>query len=344
MLLGDVATRAGVSISTASRALAGDRRISAATRSTVRAAAADLRYVPNVSARNLRVRRTRTLGLLLADLSDPVHGLVASGFENEAARNGYWVTFAAGQDDDARERRSLRVFGEQAADGVAIASTMLDPETARRLVPGGRVVVVQPDSPGLPRDRETTTRGVIRTDDVAGMEAIAAHLADCGYRDIAYVGDGIRASDTARRRALDRALADLGLPSPVRTFTAPDTAWRGADAVVAEIVTSLPEALVCFDDKLALSILDGLRTRGIRVPEDLGVVGFDGIPFAEISNPRLTTVVTPAFEMGRRAAEILITAVQTGTMPESETLPVVLAVRESTRARATRRGEGETGG
>jgi DNA-binding LacI/PurR family transcriptional regulator len=77
----------------------------------------------------------------------------------------------------------------------------------------------------------------------------------------------------------------------------------------------------------------------VRVPEDIGVVGFDGIPFAEISNPRLTTVVTPAFEMGRRAAAVLIAAVQTGTMPEAETLPVALAVRESTRVRGGPAGE-----
>jgi LacI family transcriptional regulator len=216
---------------------------------------------------------------------------------------------------------------------------MLDPAAARRLVAGGRLVIVQPDSPRLPRDREVRRSGVIRTDDVAGMEAIAAHLADCGYRDIAYVGDGIRASDSTRRRALDRALARLGLPSPARTFIAPDAAWRAPELVVAEIADSLPDALVCFDDKLALSLLDGFRALAIRVPDDVGVVGFDGIPFTEISNPRLTTVVTPAFEMGRRAAEFLITAVATSTMPEAETLPVALAIRESTRAHAASRGD-----
>jgi LacI family transcriptional regulator len=339
VVLGDVAQRAGVSVSTASRALAEDRRISAATRRAVRDAAADLRYVPNATARSLRARRTRTLGLLLADLSDPIHGLVAAGFEAEAARSGYRVTFAAGQGDDVRERRSLRLFAEHAADGVAIASTLLDPTTARRLVPGGRVVIVQPDSPRLPRDRHTRVRGVIRTDDVAGMQAIASHLVACGYRDVAYAGDGARTSDVVRRRALERALADGPSPLPVRWVPAPDAAWRAPGPVVLEVMRSLPDVLVCFDDKLALAVLDGLRAHGVRVPEDIGVVGFDGIPFAEISNPRLTTVVTPAFEMGRRAAAILIAAVQTGTMPEAETLPVALAVRESTRVRGGPAGE-----
>jgi LacI family transcriptional regulator len=339
VVLGDVARRAGVSVSTASRALAEDRRISAATRRAVRDAAADLRYVPNATARSLRARRTRTLGLLLADLSDPVHGLVAAGFEDEAARLGYRVTFAAGLGDEARERRSLRLFVEHAADGVAIASTLLDPGVARRLVPGGRVVVVQPDSPRLPRDRRTRVRGVVRTDDVAGMEAVAAHLAACGYRDVAYVGDGTRTSDVVRRRALERALAAGPSPLPVRWVPAPDTAWRAPEPVAAAIAASPPDVLVCFDDKLALSLLDALRARGLRVPDDVGVVGFDGIPFAEISNPRLTTVVTPAVEIGRRAAAILAAAIQTGTMPEAETLPVSLAIRESTRARAGRGGK-----
>ncbi len=344
VVLDDVARRAGVSTSTASRALAEDRRISAATRRAVREAAADLRYVPNATARSLRARRTRTFGLLLADLSDPVHGLVAAGFEDEAARNGYRVAFAAGQGDDGRERRSLRLFAEQAADGVAIASTLLDPTAARRLVPGGRVVIVQPDSPRLPRDRRTTIRGVVRTDDVAGMEAIAAHLVACGYRDVAYVGDGVRTSDVVRRRALERALAAGSAPMPVRWVRAPDEAWRAPGPVVDAILAAVPDVLVCFDDKLALSLLDGLRTRGVRVPDDVGVVGFDGIPYAEISNPRLTTVVTPAAEMGRRAAAILIAAVQTGTMPEAETLPVALVVRESTRVRGDGKGKVALGG
>jgi LacI family transcriptional regulator len=113
---------------------------------------------------------------------------------------------------------------------------------------------------------------------------------------------------------------------------------------VDAILTALPDVLVCFDDKLALSLVDGLRTHGVRVPDDVGVVGFDGIPFAEISNPRLTTVVTPAAEMGRRAAAILIAAVQTGTMPEAETLPVSLVVRESTRVRGDGKGKVTPGG
>ena len=110
VLLKDVALRVNVSGSTASRALADDPRIGAATRLAVKAAAAELNYVPNAAARSLRARRTRTLGLLLPDLRDPVHGQVASAFEQEARLQGYGVMVVAGERDLGRERLALRIF------------------------------------------------------------------------------------------------------------------------------------------------------------------------------------------------------------------------------------------
>jgi DNA-binding LacI/PurR family transcriptional regulator len=100
--------------------------------------------------------------------------------------------------------------------------------------------------------------------------------------------------------------------------------------VARKIAEDPPDAVVCFDDKLALAVIDSLRQHGIRVPDDLAVVGFDDIPFAQISNPRLTTVAQPSSAMGQRAVEMLLSAIDAGTVPPSEVLPVRLMVREST--------------
>ena len=102
----------------------------------------------------------------------------------------------------------------------------------------------------------------------------------------------------------------------------------------------LPEALVCYDDQLALWLMDALRNLGIRVPDDVGIVGFDGIPFAGISNPRLTTVAVPSAEMGRVAASTLIQAVHDGVLPDGVVLPVEIVVRESTRSLPASGGQG----
>ena len=110
-----------------------------------------------------------------------------------------------------------------------------------------------------------------------------------------------------------------------------DDAWRTPDLVAARVGSSLPDAIICYDDKLALALLDGLRSRGIRVPQQVCVVGFDDIPFAALSSPRLTTVASPTTLMGRLAARTLAAAIGDGRLPPARVLPVELVIRESTQ-------------
>ena len=339
ILLKDVAQRANVSGSTASRALADDPRISLATRLTVKAAAAELQYVPNAAARSLRVRRTRTLGLLLPDLRDPVHGQVASAFEQEARQEGYCVMVVAGERDLVRERLALRIFAEHGTDGVAIVSSVLSPKELRERVDPDRLVLVWPDHRSLPRHDGPPVPGVIQTDDASGVRAAVAHLVDSGCRRVAYVDSGVRASNTTRAETVAATLRSRGIRAPLRRFFASVDGWRTPGDLAAEIAADLPEALVCYDDQLALGLMDALRDLGVRVPDDVGIVGFDGIPYAGISNPRLTTVVVPSAEMGRVAASSLIRAIHDGVLPEGVLLPVEIVVRESTRSLPARSGQ-----
>ena len=331
ILLKDVALRASVSGSTASRALADDPRISLATRLSVKAAAAELQYVPNAAARSLRVRRTRTLGLLLPDLRDPVHGQVASAFEQEARQQGYSVMVVAGERDVVRERLALRIFAEHGTDGVAIVSSVLAPRELRERVDPARLILVWPDHRSLPRHDGPPLPGVIQTDDAGGVRAAVTHLVDSGYKRIAYVESGVRDSNSTRAEAVAATLRSRGIRAPVRRFFAAVDAWRAPAYLAAQIAADLPEALVCYDDQLALALMNAFRDLGIRVPEDVGIVGFDGIPYAAMSNPRLTTVAVPSAEMGRAAAASLIRAVRDGAPPEGVMLPVGVVVRESTR-------------
>jgi LacI family transcriptional regulator len=332
VLLDDVARMASVSRSTASRALVDDPRISEPTRTAVKRAASELRYVPNAAARSLRAKRTRILGLLLANLNDPVHEHLAATFEQEAWAGGYRVIFGAGLHDPTLERTALRVFTEHAVDGVAMVSCVLAPSEAQSRVRPDRLIIVQPDHRRVQRYRGPLVPGVIMTDDASGVEAVVDHLVATGHRDIAYVGSGSHASCAVRREAVGRALRKHGIRPRLDRFPSPDDSWRKPDAIAALIATDLPEALICYEDVLALTLMDALRRLGITAPTDVGIVGFDGILFAEISNPRLTTVATPLAELGRLAASSLIDAIQTGELPEATVLPVELVVRESTRS------------
>ncbi len=331
VLLNDVAQRAKVSDSTASRALAGDQRISLATRLQVQAAAAELRYVPNAAARSLRARHTRSLGLLLPDLRDPVHGQVASAFEEEARKRGYCVIMVAGETQLALERVALRIFAEHRTDGVAIVSGVMSPREAQERADPDRLVLVQPDHRSLRRREGPLFPGVIQTDDVSGATAAVDYLVESGYRRIAYVGGGARASSVAREKAVAAALRDRNPRMTPRTYATSGEEWRAAGDLAGTIAADLPEALICYDDKLALALMDALRGLGVRVPDDLGIVGFDGIPFAAFSNPRLTTVAVPSAEMGRVAASSLVEAILTGALPEAVLLRLELIIRESTR-------------
>jgi len=334
ILLKDVAQRANVSGSTASRALADDPRISPATSEAVKAAALELHYVPNAAARSLRVRRTRTLGLLLPDLRDPVHGQVASAFEREARHAGYGVMVVAGERDLVRERLALRIFSEHGTDGVAIVSSVMSPKELRERVDPDRLMLVWPDHHTMPRRVGPPIPGVIQTDDASGVAAAVGHLVDNGARRFGYVESGVRASNTIRAETVAATLRARGIDEPVRAFDGPVDPGRPLDELAAEIATDLPDALVCYDDQLALALMDALRGVGVRIPDDLGIVGFDGIPFAGIANPRLTTVAVPSSEMGRVAAASLVRAIHEGVLPEGVVLPVELVVRESTRSMA----------
>ena len=331
VLLKDVARAAHVSGSTASRGLADDPRISLATRLSVKAAAAELNYVPNAAARSLRMRHTLTLGLLIPDLRDPVHGQVASGFEEEARRSGYCVIMVAGETEPVRERLALKIFAEHGADGVAIVSGAISPREARERVDPDRLILVQPDHGSLPRREGALPPGVILTDDASGLRAAVNYLVDNGYRRVAWVEGGAGATNKVRAEAVASTLRARRVRAPLRVFAASDDTWRSPGELAATIAADLPEALVCYDDKLALALMDALRKLRVRVPDDVAIVGFDGIPFAAIANPRLTTVATPSGEMGRLAAASLIRAIQGGSRPEAALLPPELIVRESTR-------------
>jgi LacI family transcriptional regulator len=332
VVLADVARLAGTSEATASRALKDDPRIAEATRATVRAAATRLGYVPNAAARSLRAKRTHILGLLLDDLADPTHGEVAAGFESVAAEEGYAVFIMTGFHDANREQRALRTFVEHRADGICLASCVSDPSAVHRHLAAERVVFVQPDYPRLADGAEPPARGALRSDDPHGIKALVAHLVDQGYRRMAYVGAGATASDLLRRAAAVEATRESGA-DPLRVHDAGRSGWCDPSVVARELADDRPDAVICYDDKLALALIDALRDFGLSVPADVAVAGFDGIPLARRAQPRLTTIAVPSAEIGRRAAEMLVAAARDGSMPASETLPVSLVVGETTPRR-----------
>lgn len=331
--LADIARIVGVSEATVSRSLRDDPQISEPTRRLVREVAADLEYVPNLAARSLASQSSRTLGLLVPDVTDPMHGLVVVGFETIASARGYTVIVMNGARDPDREERGIREFRAHQADGVAFCGTITEPTIAASAVRPGAAVFIGPE--GVPRhhERRIPAAGALTADDAQGIRALVIHLHDTGHRLLSYVGASGFASDRIRQQAVASTIEELGHEPRLRVF-GPAQTWDDYRRIVEQVHRERPEALVCYDDRVALTLMSALRERGIRVPHDVAVTGFDDIPFARLSNPMLTTVAQPAEMLGQRAAGMLLDTIESGELPASETMAVQLVVRESSTEEA----------
>lgn len=333
--LADIARALDLSEATVSRALRGKSIISEQTRSEVIRVARELGYVPNAAARSLARQASRTLGLLVPDVTDPLHGMIVAGFGQAAAAEGYTVLVLDGVREAARRERALRTLGEHQAQGVAFCSAPVSPSEASAAVRPAHAVFVLPEWVDAKDDGAPSGR--IRADDSTGIYLLVEHLLATGRKRLSYVNGPDTASNRMRRGAVLRALEAKGVEPRIREYSA-SLDRAEIDAVARLAARERPDVLICYDDKLALYLLDALRHAGLRVPQDVAVTGFDGIPFAAVANPRLTTIEQPAEQIGARAAAALIAAIDGGEPLVDQLLPVRLAVRESSLSGRTQNG------
>jgi DNA-binding LacI/PurR family transcriptional regulator len=313
-----VARRAGVSQSTVSLVLSGKSagRISARTVAAVREAAAELGYRPNVAARTLRTGTARTVAMVVTDVVHPFFGPVLRGAQAAAWRAGYAVMLVDVANDPDRERASFEALRAGPADGYMFF-TVDPPERS-----GEHVVAIEVSPPGMPSVRSDTGRGT----DLA-ME----HLIELGHTRIGHLGSELDAETfRIRREHVLARLADAGL-EPVgyeraafRFDAAHEAALRllGAD--------DRPTGVYCDDDLLAGGIYLAARDLKLRIPDELSVVGFDDLPFAQVFSPPLTTIAIDPEELGASAFELLGALMEGSAVVESRVLPVSLVVRGST--------------
>lgn len=339
----DVAARAGVSIATVSRALRGHANVDPRTRQRVEEAARTLNYRPSGVARSLRLRATRTIGLIVTDIENPYFPQIVSAVEDAARERGYSVLLADGRRDPEREIESLEVLAERQVDGLIIASTALTLRHKARIrdVPCPVVIV----------NGESTIAAVpaVLSDNESGGRLAAEHVLALGHRHLAYLA-APSADDRAVRERIsgvraamavgDTALAGLTVVRAAEGVEGGDVAAREALAADPRVT-----ALLCYNDLTAIGAVRGLRAIGLRVPRDVSVVGFDDIEMASHVDPPLTTIRQATDEMGQWALTSLCqridngreaTAGQVGGKPGlTVRLPVVLVRRASSAAVGT---------
>jgi len=300
----DVARAAGVSVGTVSNVINRPDTVASETRARVLSAIDRLGYVRSESARQLRAGRSRIMGLLVLDMGNPFFVDVTRGAERAARDAGLGVMVCNSAQSSGEEAEYLALFAEQRVRGVLLTPT----DASGRNIAAfrrHRIPFVLVD-----RVAEGTTECSVSVDDVAGGALAVRHLVDTGHRSLAYVSGppGLNQVRDRRTGALN-ALAEAGLDADVLrelpTERLDVAAGRDAGARLLGLADR-PTAVFCANDLLALGVLQAMFAAGVRVPEDLAIVGYDDIEFAAAAAVPLTSVRQPAATMGALAAELLL--------------------------------------
>jgi len=302
----DVASLAGVAVGTVSNVLNHPDLVRPLTRARVEAAMEELGFIPNGSARQLRAGRSRCLGLVVLDVTNPFFTEVARGVEDYAQAAGYAVILCNSDEAHEKERQYLRVLEEQRVRGILITPVHGRSPELRRIRDRGTPVVLL-DRPG------SAAQCSVAVDDRRGGEIAVTYLLSLGHRSIALVNGPTAIRQCADRRwGAYRAVEQAGLdPGQVLTeVTVPAMNPRGGAAAAEDLLhetqNTKPTAVFCANDMLALGVLRGLGQAGVSVPGDLAVVGYDDIEFAADAAVPLTSVRQPKYQLGRAAAELLL--------------------------------------
>ena len=323
----EVALKAGVSVATVSRVINGTGPVAAETRRRIEEAIDKLRYVPHGAARSLITNQTDTVGVLLPDLYGEFFSEVIRGIDLAARRNAYHVLVSGFHSDRAEIEAVLRALRGR-VDGLIVLSPDVDAQTLQRNLPDTLPVVL------LNTPVDGSSFDSIQIDNQGGAYAMVRHLAGLGHRQIALIcGPRENVDAQERLRGYRDALRSLNIEASPELEIEGDFS-EGSGYRAGRHLLELkprPTAVFAANDSMAIGCLFALREAGVRVPEDVALAGFDDIPIARYLSPPLSSVHVPIAELGMRAMERLLHAVDNKNEHErsQETVPTTLVVRGS---------------
>jgi LacI family transcriptional regulator len=324
--LNDVAEQAGVSPTLVSRYLNNRIELPPATRERIDAAIARLDYRPNLLAKRLSTGRAEAISLVTPEIANPFFAELAAAIEAEAERHGYAVYISSTRGDLAREVDAIRRLQDQHVDGLIMMTNRPDDGTLAALLRAHRnIVLVDEDVPGVDVPR-------IFVDNEQGARLAARHLIEAGHRDIALIGGPTGLLSVRERLSgFTRAMREHDFPVRSEWVLLGDYSRQfGHDAMQRLLEEpKRPTAILACSDYIAIGVLQAARKNGLSVPDDMSLVGFDDMPFAELIDPPLTTVRQPVADMGRIAFERLLALLNDSEAPPLTRLPVELVVRSS---------------
>jgi LacI family transcriptional regulator, galactose operon repressor len=326
----DVARRARVSIATVSRAVNGISSVDPELAKRVWKAVEEVGYVPNTQARALVSGRSRILGLIVSEITNPFFPELVQEFENLAVAQGYEVMIGSTNYDPSRTELLIRRMLQRSVDGVAVMTFGIEEELVKKLVEREFPLVFVDAGPELPNIR------VLKVNYGEGIREAVQHLAALGHRQIAFISGPLRLrSAGARRDAFRKSMAEVGLSVPPRHMIEGNHTMEGGMAALAQLraLAELPTAVLCSNDMTAIGVLHGLYETTHKVPRDISVVGFDDIHLAQFMLPPLATVQMSCKDLASAAVQALRAGIEPDHPKAAQKeweIPTRLVVRKST--------------
>jgi len=325
----DVADLANVSISTVSRVMNNHPNVSQEKREAVKEAIAKLDYVPNSLARGLVTKSTKSIGILIADITNEFYSILVRGIEDVLNEAGYFTVLGNTDWDNNKEQNYINYFKRKQVDGFILASTTLEKNKLNQLAEEKPLIV-------LDREIESDNIENIRVNDFQGGFIATRHLIESGYEKIVHFkGPAGIVSAEDREAGYRKCMKEYGKKelSIIQGCYMEECGYRALKIYLKDHKLNKPVGIFAANDAMAFGILRYLKKAGINCPEQIGIVGFDDVNFAVYSNPSLTTVSRPIKKMGKIAANILLNHLKNkGKKDFDKDLKVELIKRESTKS------------
>lgn len=327
----DIAKKLNISASTVSRALKDNPLISEKTRKNIKQTANEMGYRPNVMAANFRTKRTNTIGVIVPLINRHFFSSVISGIEDVAYEQGFAVSISQSNDNFEKENKIAHSLFANRVDGL-ILSIGMETKTTDHLK-----LFSERNIPLVFFDRivENINAHKIVVDDFGGGLKVTQHLIDQGAKRIAHIGGPLNLKIYQNRQdGYCKALENAGLPIDQNLIVNNSLTRKDGTNAVKKLLNAKnkPDAIFCANDTTALSSVIYLQENGYKIPDDIAIVGFSNEPFSELVTPAISTIQQPGFEMGKKAAELIINQIlkkDKNIIFETITMPTELIVRKS---------------
>ncbi|MDE1349409.1 substrate-binding domain-containing protein [Vibrio aestuarianus] len=326
----DIARLAGVSTSTVSHVINKSRFVSEDIAERVNKAAQDLNYAPSALARSLKMNRTRTIGMLVTTSTNPFFGEVVKGVERSCYHKGYNLILCNTEGDNERMKASINTLLQKRVDGLLLMCSTLE---------GERIEVFDryPDIPVVVMDWGPMlfASDKIQDNSLSGGYIATNYLIECGHKEIGCItGPLIRHQAQMRYEGYKRAVLEAGLEINPQWIVESDFECEGGYEAFNRMLEKgpLPSSIFVSNDMMAMGVLNAANEKGIRIPEDVSIMGYDDIHIARFMSPALTTVHQPKYRLGKVAVETLLKKLEKETLePQVVQLDPTLVVRKSVK-------------